>query len=54
MAYMSETTLPPRRPLYFLNQAPAVALTAAQLDALDNDPEGVALVKAIHDRKADE
>jgi hypothetical protein len=49
---MSETTLPPRRALYLLNQAPAVVLTAAQLDALDNDPEGVALVKAILDRKA--
>jgi hypothetical protein len=49
---MSETSLPPRRALYFLNQAPATALTAAQLDALDHDPEGIALVKAIHDRKA--
>lgn len=49
---MSDTTLPPRRPLYFLSQAPAVVLTGAQLDALDNDPEGAALVKAILDRKA--
>jgi hypothetical protein len=49
---MSETTLPPRRALYLLNPAhTAPILTAAQLDALDNDPEGVALVKAIHDRK---
>jgi hypothetical protein len=36
---MSETTLPPRRALYFLNPSPI------------NDPEGVALVQAILDRK---
>jgi hypothetical protein len=49
---MSETTLPPRRALYLLNPAhTAPVLTAAQLDAMDNDPEGMALVQAIHDRK---
>jgi hypothetical protein len=35
---MSETTIPPRRALYLLNP--------------ETDPEGIALVKAIHDRKA--
>lgn len=50
---MSETTLPPRRALYFLNPAPVTpVLTTAQLDAMDQDPEGAALVKAILDRKA--
>ena len=51
---MSETTLPPRRALYFLNQAPAPVLTAAQLDAMDTmlgDEEGRELVARIHDRK---
>jgi hypothetical protein len=36
---MSETTLPPRRALYLLNPSPG------------DDPEGIALMKAIHDRK---
>lgn len=48
---MSETSLPPRRALYFLNPAPPV-LTQAELDAMDTDPEGIALVQAILDRKA--
>jgi hypothetical protein len=47
---MSETTLPDRRALYLLNPAPMV-LTQAQLDAMDADPEGVALVQNILDRK---
>jgi hypothetical protein len=38
---MSDTTLPPRRALYLLNPAPAP----------ERDPEGIALVKAILDRK---
>jgi hypothetical protein len=36
---MSETTLPPRRALYLLNPGP------------ERDPEGIALVQAILDRK---
>lgn len=37
---MSETTLPDRRALYFLNPAPAIpVLTQAQLDAMDAEPE---------------
>jgi hypothetical protein len=50
---MSDTTLPPRRALYFLDHAdlPPMVLTQAHLDAMDADEEGVALVAGIHDRK---
>ena len=50
---MSTTDQPPRRGMYFLNTAPPPVLTQAQLDTLDHtqDPEGIALVRAIHERK---
>ncbi len=47
---MSTTDLPDRRALYLQGPRPVV-LTVAELDAMDADPEGIALVQAIHDRK---
>ena len=51
---VTATDLPPRRALYFLNPTPPPVLSQAQLDQLDTatqDPEGIALVQAIHERK---
>ncbi len=47
---MSATDLPDRRALYLQGPRPVV-LTVSELDAMDADPEGVALMHAIHDRK---
>ncbi len=48
---MSTTELPDRRALYLQGPRPVV-LTVAELDAMDAGPDGIALVQAIHDRKA--